>query len=144
MRYLKRTLYVGSNVYFAGFKETEIPEEYRTDDYLGEEVLDVNAIDRPLYRDAAPTDEISLVVESPPLATDASFPSEPPVVVEPNEKIEINKASIDLITTIPKITRATATKIVESRDEKLFESIEDIKERFPKVDWDSVSNNLIF
>lgn len=139
---LLRNYYLGENCYYAGrYRKGELPESIENSEYV-EIIGDIPEPESPDPNSSIlSTEEIKLETIEP-ATKEKDYKTKPPVIAG-GEFLDINRATIEqIISIVPKVSRAAATKIVESRDEKPFETIEDLKARFPNIEWNG--DSLIF
>jgi hypothetical protein len=89
--------------------------------------------------------EIDVTVQAESIAPN-KFPGNPAVVVTDKQKIEINKANADLISTLPGVTNSNALKIIEEREKAPFRDVVDLNKRvvLTKSKWENLQDRLIF
>lgn len=94
------------------------------------------------YKDAASVQEV-VVTSSDVAVTPAAFGQFPVLV---NERLYVNKASVDEFSKLPGVGTATALKLVTERDKKVFEGLQDLSDRvpLPRGKWEDLQAYLLF
>ncbi|HBE30348.1 MAG TPA: hypothetical protein DD990_03105 [Cyanobacteria bacterium UBA11368] len=139
---LKQILVDGTNIYYPRtYQPGELPAAYLNESFVDQgEGLVVPAIS---YQNSIQVQEVKI---SPvdPVASPTSYPGPTPVVA--TKKVEINKDPATAISALPGIGSAIALKVVEQREAKPFDNIEDLQTRVPlsKGSWQKVAPNIAF
>lgn len=143
--YLKRLFFDRGNAYHPGWYEPGyLPAACMVEGLVTQ--AGIPASQKPDYRNSLTTQTIS--IHSPePITEKTSYKGEKPLVAPTKQqKVNVNKATVDQLSLLPNVGVSTANKIVEARDKEPFKNVDELKKRIElsRGKWEEISDRLLF